>query len=144
MALKVELKPGERIIVGDCVITNDNQRTRLFIEGDTPILREKDVLPARNADTAAKRIYLAVQLMYLSKERAALEKEYGELRGDFLAAAPSSHELVAAIDKEILTGAYYKAMRAARQLVAFEEDLLRNAQRSVGVFADPKADGQSA
>ena len=26
MALKVELKPGERIIIGDSVITNDNQR----------------------------------------------------------------------------------------------------------------------
>jgi flagellar protein FlbT len=144
MALKVELKPGERIIVGDCVITNDNQRTRLFIEGDTPILREKDVLTARNADTAAKRIYLAVQLMYLSRDRAAIESEYRELRDDFLAAAPSSQDLVAAIDKEILTGAYYKAMRAARQLVAFEEDLLRNVQRSVGVFADPKADSQSS
>lgn len=144
MALKVELKPGERIIVGDCVITNDNQRTRLFIEGDTPILREKDVLPARSADTAAKRIYLAVQLMYLSRDRDAIAREYNELRGDFLAAAPSSSELIAAIDKEILTGAYYKAMRAARQLVAFEEDLLRNVQRSVGVFADPKADGKSS
>jgi len=38
MALKVELKPGERFILGDSVITNDDQRTRLFIEGDTPIL----------------------------------------------------------------------------------------------------------
>ena len=37
MALKVELKPGERFILGDSVITNDDQRTRLFIEGDTPI-----------------------------------------------------------------------------------------------------------
>ena len=33
MALKVELKPGERIILGNCIVTNDNQRTRLFIEG---------------------------------------------------------------------------------------------------------------
>jgi flagellar protein FlbT len=41
MALKVELKPGERIIIGNSVITNDNQRTRLFIEGDAPILRRK-------------------------------------------------------------------------------------------------------
>ena len=31
MALKVELKPGERIIIGESVITNDNQRPRLFI-----------------------------------------------------------------------------------------------------------------
>jgi flagellar protein FlbT len=44
MGLKVELKPGERIIIGDYVITNDDQRTRLVIEGEAPILREKDIL----------------------------------------------------------------------------------------------------
>ena len=27
MALKVELKPGEKIIIGDCVVTNHDQRT---------------------------------------------------------------------------------------------------------------------
>ena len=44
MALKVELKPGERIILGECVITNADQRARLLIEGQVPILREKDIL----------------------------------------------------------------------------------------------------
>ena len=32
MALKVEIKPGERIIIGDSVITNDENHARLFIE----------------------------------------------------------------------------------------------------------------
>ena len=36
MPLKVELKPGERIIIGECVVTNVDQRTRLLIEGQTP------------------------------------------------------------------------------------------------------------
>ena len=68
MALKVELKPGERIILGECVITNHDQRTRLVIEGQVPILREKDILTKQSANTPAKRIYLAVQLMYTSKD----------------------------------------------------------------------------
>src|SRR4051812_18836013 len=43
MALKVELKPHERIIIGACVVTNTDQRARLLIDGDRiPILREKD------------------------------------------------------------------------------------------------------
>ena len=33
MALKVELKPHERIIIGACVVTNTDQRARLLIEG---------------------------------------------------------------------------------------------------------------
>ena len=62
MALKVELKPGERIFIGECVITNDDQRTRLLIDGTAPVLREKDIMTAERADTPAKRIYLAVPI----------------------------------------------------------------------------------
>jgi len=39
MALKVELKANERILIGESVITNCNQRTWLLIEGASPILR---------------------------------------------------------------------------------------------------------
>ena len=60
MALKVELKPRERIIVGQVVIRNDEQRTRFFIEGEAPILREKDILTAATADSPAKKIYFAI------------------------------------------------------------------------------------
>lgn len=49
MALKVELKPGEKLLVGNCVITNSDQRTRLFIDGKAPILREKDILSPTTA-----------------------------------------------------------------------------------------------
>ena len=61
MALKVELKPGEKLIVGTCVITNSDQRTKLFIDGKAPILREKDILSPTTADTPAKAIYLAAR-----------------------------------------------------------------------------------
>ena len=70
MGLKVELKAGERFILGDCLVTNGNQRTRLLIEGNAPILREKDIMTTAQANTPAKRIYLAVQLMYTSRRPA--------------------------------------------------------------------------
>ena len=41
MALKLELKPKERIMLGDCVVTNSGHRTRLMIDSSLPILREK-------------------------------------------------------------------------------------------------------
>jgi flagellar protein FlbT len=44
MALKVELKPDERFILGGCLITNGPQRIRLLIEGDAPLLREKGII----------------------------------------------------------------------------------------------------
>ena len=52
MALKVELKPHEKIIVGSCVITNTDQRAKFLIEGERlPVLREKDILTPATADT---------------------------------------------------------------------------------------------
>ncbi len=111
MALKVELKPGERIIIGESVITNDNQRTRLFIEGNAPILREKDILTPRTADTPAKRIYLAVQMMYLAREVNKFQDDYFSLVKDILEAAPSSLPFITRISNHILSGSLYKALR---------------------------------
>ena len=72
MALKVELKPGERMIIGEFVITDDDQRTRLLIEGSGPVLREKVIMTPERADTPAKRIYLAVQRMYMRATRVPI------------------------------------------------------------------------
>ena len=30
VGLKIELKPGERVMLGECVITNDDQRTQII------------------------------------------------------------------------------------------------------------------
>ena len=50
MALKVELKPHEQIIIGACVVTNTEHRARLLIEGENvPILREKDIMTDRKS-----------------------------------------------------------------------------------------------
>lgn len=127
MALKVELKPGEKLLVGNCIITNSDQRTRLFIDGRAPILREKDILTAETANSPARRIYLAVQLMYIEDDIGATRDQYFALVNDFLAAVPSSTELVNQINNEILTGQLYKALKAAQRLIEYEQDLISNA-----------------
>ena len=126
MALKVELKPGERFILGDSVITNDDQRTRLFIEGSTPILREKDILRLDEADTPCKKIYLVVQMMYLAPDPAQHHEMYFDLVKQVLEAAPSTHPYIDAINSKILTGEMYKALKAARKLIEYEGELIGN------------------
>jgi flagellar protein FlbT len=128
MGLKVELKPGERIIIGNSVITNDQQRTRLIIEGDAPILREKDIMTPDAADTPCKKIYLAVQLMYLARNPREHHDLYFGLMKDVMLAAPSTLPYLDRINNEILTGAFYKALREAQQLLRYEEELLSHAQ----------------
>lgn len=128
MALKVELKPGERIIIGDSIITNDNQRTRLFIEGQAPILREKDILTPATADTPAKRVYLAVQIMYLSSEVEKIKENYFTLVNDIVKAAPSTIPYVTGISNSIISGAFYKALKEARKLIEYEGTLIGHVQ----------------
>lgn len=129
MALKVELKPHERIIIGQVVIRNDEQRTRFFIEGEAPILREKDILTAATADSPAKKIYFAIQLMYLSQDATHQHQIYFELVRDFLQAAPSSLPHMTEINNCILSGELYKALKAAKKLIAYEAELIANATR---------------
>ena len=127
MSLKVELKPGEKLIVGNCVITNSDQRTRLFIDGKSPILREKDILTFETADSPAKRIYLAVQLMYINENVDRLTQDYFALINDIVTAAPSTTPIVDEINNEILTGSLYKALKAAKKLIQYEQELLQHA-----------------
>ena len=129
MALKVELKPGERILIGECVVTNNDQRTRLLIEGAAPILREKDIMTPERADTSAKRIYLAVQIMYTSREPQRHHDTYFSLVRDIVQAAPSTWPLIESINNHILTGEMYKALKDTKKLIAYEEELLAHAKR---------------
>jgi flagellar protein FlbT len=130
MPLKVELKPGERVIIGNVVITNGDARAHFLIEGEAPILREKDILTPETADSPAKRIYLTVQMMYLSSDIAELQKTYFLLIGDFMKAVPSSFPFIEAINHQILTGQMYKALKETKNLLAYEEELLNHASGS--------------
>jgi flagellar protein FlbT len=120
MPLKIELKPNERFLIGDCAVTNGSQRTRLVIEGNTPILREKDIMPLSRADTPAKRIYLAVQMMYMSKYAQEHEAVYRKLTREMLKALPGARPYIDVINNRILTGDLYKALKETRKLIAYE------------------------
>src|ERR1700676_2682449 len=145
MALKVELKPHERIIVGACVITNTDQRARLLIDGDKiPILREKDILTPETADTPAKLVYLAVQLMYISPDPQVNHGTYFNLVRDIVTAVPSAWPIIEGINNHILNGDLYHALKEAKKLVAYEKKLLEHYEAVRGKAADADPERQSA
>ncbi len=127
MALKVELKPGERILIGECVITNSDRRTTFLIDGKVPIIREKDMMTAEQATTPAKRIYLSILLMYTSREPGEQHATYFALVRDIVQAAPSTWPQIEIINNHILTGDLYKALKQARQLIQYEQELMNDA-----------------
>jgi flagellar protein FlbT len=125
MALKVELKPFERIIIGESVITNSETRAHFLIDGEAPILREKDILTAETANSPVKRVYLCVQQMYLEKDLPKYQELYMGFVKDLLEAVPSFRPQIEASSKLILSGSLYNSLKEIRKLIKLEEELLR-------------------
>ena len=125
MALRVELKPFERIIIGDSLITNSDTKTAFLIDGDAPILREKEILTADTANTPVRRIYLCVQMMYLEKDIPKYQELYLGFIKELLEAAPSFRPGIEGASNLILSGHLYKALKEIRKLIEREEELLK-------------------
>ena len=130
MALVIDLKPGEKILIGDAVITNDSQRTRLHIAGDSAILREKDVLQEEEADTPCKKIYFIIQCMYLARNPGEYHKKYFDLVKEIQHASPSCTIFFVQINEQIIQGSYYKALKLSKELIEHEKELLDNAAQT--------------
>ncbi|MDH5722205.1 MAG: flagellar biosynthesis repressor FlbT [Alphaproteobacteria bacterium] len=127
MALVIDLKPHEKILIGDAVITNSSQRTRMHIAGDAPILREKDILQEEDADTPCKRVYFVLQCMYLSHNPKDYHQKYFDMITEIQKAAPTSSIFFMQINEHIMNDTYYKALKQAQQLIEHEKELLENA-----------------
>jgi len=127
MALVIDLKPNEKILIGNAVITNDKQRTRLHISGEAAIMREKDVMKEEQVDTPSKRAYFLIQCMYLARNPKEYHEKYFDIVKEIQAAAPSTSFMFLKINEFIIEGNYYKAMKQAQELIKLEEDLLKDA-----------------
>lgn len=130
MALVIDLKPHEKILIGEAVITNDKQRSRIHIAGDAPILREKDILKEEDATSPCKKIYFLVQCMYIAKKPEEYHKKYFGMVEEVQNAAPSTSIFFMQINDMILDGAYYKALKLAKDLIKYEEELIGHAREA--------------
>lgn len=125
MALKINLKPDERLILGGAVVTNGNKSSNLFIENNVPVLRQKDILSESNANTPCRRIYFVIQLMYVDEQNLVTHHNtYWHLVQDLLKAAPSMLGLIDQISEEILNSRYYKALKIAKNLINYEREVI--------------------
>jgi flagellar protein FlbT len=82
------------------------------------------------ADSPCKRIYLAVQLMYMDPvNMTRYHQYYWEQVRAVIEVAPSTTELVAKISDAILASNYYQALKAARDLIRYEQELIGNVNK---------------
>ena len=128
MPLKLDLRPHEKVFLNGAVIVNGDSRCHLAVLNDVPVLREKDILKEERADTPCKRIYLMVQHMYMDEANlSAYHQQYWAEVRPVIEAAPSTTPLISKVSEEILAGRYYQALKAARTLIRYEQELLGNA-----------------
>jgi len=127
MGLKIRLKPNERVIINGVVLQNAARNCELIVHNRANILRAPDVMQEEEADTPAKRVYFAAQLMLIDPERAETYKPvFADLAAQLSAAlvnpAPKDRlaEAVAAVGAEDI----YRALRCVKDVIAYERGLL--------------------
>ncbi|OGP50517.1 MAG: flagellar protein FlbT [Deltaproteobacteria bacterium RBG_13_43_22] len=132
MPLKIVLKPGERVIIGGAVISNGKFKSELFVENKVPILRQKDILSFKEADTPCRRLYFSIQLMYMDEGRLAEHhKVYWQLVKDLLSATPSVLGLIDQISEQILNNHYYQALKLGKKLIDYEQEVLEYVSKPI-------------
>lgn len=127
MTLRLTLKPGERVAINGAVIVNGDRRTSLAIENQAQILREKDIMTLAEADSPAKRIYLAILLLALDPGNARRHRAAYESRLTEFAAAVSDRRALSAcasLAAAVANRQLYQALSLCRGLMEFERTRL--------------------
>lgn len=127
MGLKISLKPDERIIIGGAVVKNGSTRSDFVIENSVPILRGKDIMSLADANSPCKRIYFAIQLMYVDdKNLDGHRATYWNLVKDVTNAAPSTIFHIDQISDHILHDRHYQALKLAKKLIEYEQGVMNH------------------
>jgi len=129
MPLKLTLKPDEKVLIGTAVITNAGQKSEIIIQNTVPVLREKDIITAENADTIVKKIYHVILNMYVEpKNEQDYHEVYFKLVKELFNACPDQIVLamIMEVSQKILEGNHYQALKKCKKLLNFEAELLAN------------------
>ncbi|MCE4223750.1 flagellar protein FlbT [Methylobacterium sp. C25] len=124
MPLKIDLKPNERLIIGNAAIRNGDRRASFVLETNTKFLRESEIITESEADTPCKKLYVLLQVIYLVDETFEAENGFTALATQIMEAAPSMAPRIAAIHEFMASGERYRALKLGRELIAYERDLL--------------------
>lgn len=127
MPLKLSLKPGEKFVLNGAVLANGDKRANLVVQNKACLLREKDILQPDQANTPAKRIYFPIMMMYL--DGAASDTYYDQFctrMSEFMDAVRGRDVLATCVEisKDVMIGAYYKALVKCKALFEYEQERL--------------------
>jgi flagellar protein FlbT len=147
MALKIQLRKDQKIIINGAVLENASGGNIAFLVlNEASILRDDDILMAEDVKTPASRVYYALQCMYLFPgERDRHLRHFKEFLDSYEDAAPSSGPIATKLRGFVDEGKLYKALKHARELVLHEREVLADVQKQLGEeLRDEPAGGKSS
>lgn len=145
MPLKLNLKPGERLVINGAVIRNADRRHVLMVETHSDVIRGKDLLEADAAATPVSKVYYLIQTVLtqaatreklvpvIQRDLATLATVFG---GDKVAHIFEAANYVSQSD-------YYKALTELRPVLRHEELLIQRSSQLPPPAAAPVAEART-
>lgn len=127
MALKLNLRPGEKIVINGAVIVNGDRKASLAVKNFAHILRESDVMQEEAATTPTRRTYFVAQLMLLDPDNAArYSGNYLTMLEDLLRVYSNAEvlSLLKETTDYLERRDYYKILANLRKVIRYEDLLL--------------------
>ena len=116
------------MLIGGAVVTNANKSNcTLKVENDVPVLRQKDIMTEKDADSPCSRLYFIIQLMYIDEANSTIyHSSYWKLVKELIEAAPKLTGFIDRVSENILSGKYYQALKLTAELMNYEQEVVRH------------------
>lgn len=140
--LVLKLRPFERVLVNGVLLENGDRKSSMTVKTEnTPVLRLRDAIHPKDANTPVKRLVYTAQLVVAGE--ASPEQGLKELTGGLAALQEvfeSSTKAVEMLDDVVMyleTGDFYRTMRALHALIPLESVLFQHANIAVPDITPP-------
>jgi flagellar protein FlbT len=120
MPLSINLRPRERLVLNGVVIENSGPAAKILIHSDSVLLRERDMITEESACTPARRLYYALQRLYLASGRGSDDLSPVMAALADCAAVPDWAAALDEVRRHVAGRDFYRGLRAAKPLIQRE------------------------
>src|SRR6195952_6043139 len=101
MALRLTLKPNERIVVNGTLIRNGGRAGEIIIETHCRMLRESEIIREAEVETPCKQIWMTMQVLHLAEDPAEAQTLLFTQATDLMKMMPTAAPYIAAMSQAI-------------------------------------------
>jgi len=117
MPLKFVLRPNEKVIINGAVIGSGDRPGSFYLYNTANFLRGREVLKEEQIDSAEKKLYFIIQLIYIFPEDSAVNfVRFSAALEEVRASRPEAAEQLDEIAGNVGTNNYYRALKLCRKL----------------------------